>query len=54
MKTAKDLFAEIRRIEQLLDTIKLAEDRVVGSGRFLRLKRGRSIGSIGLALGDRT
>ena len=54
VKTAKDLFAEIRRIEQLLDTIKLIEDRVVSSGRFLRSKRGRNIGSIGLALGDKT
>ena len=51
MKTTKDLFAEVRRVEQLLDTIKLIEDRVIGSGKSLRLKRGRSTGSIESRLG---
>ena len=54
MRTAKDLFNKIRRIEQLLDTIKLAEDRVSGSSKLLRLKRGYSLGSIELGLGNRT
>ena len=56
MKTAKDLFAEVRRVEQLLDTMKLAEDRVVSSGKSSRPKRGYSIGSIesGLGLEDKT
>jgi hypothetical protein len=54
VRTAKDLFAEIRRVEQLLDTIKLTEDHAVGSGRSLRLMRGRSTGSTGSASGDKT
>jgi len=30
------------------------EDRVVSSGKFLRLKRGRTLSSVGLSLEDRT
>jgi hypothetical protein len=53
VKTAKDLFAEICCIEQLLDIIKLAKNRAVGSGRSLHPKRGCSIGSTGSVSGDR-
>jgi hypothetical protein len=38
----------------LLNTIKLAEDRVNGNGKLLYLKRGHSLGSIELGLGNRT
>ena len=54
VRTAKDLFAEIRRVEQLLDTAKLAEDRIVGSGKSSRSKRGRSTGSTESGSGNRT
>ena len=54
VRTAEDLFAEIRRVEQLLDTIKLTEDRVAGSGKSSRSKRGRTLSSAGSGSEDRT
>ena len=52
MRTIKDFFIiiEIHYIEQLLNTIKLAEDCIVSNSKFLRLKRGYNIGFIGLSL----
>ena len=41
-------------MEQLLDTIKLAEDCIVNNSKSSHLKRGRSIGSIELGLGNKT
>ena len=54
MKTAEDLFVEIRHVEQLLNTIKLTEDYIVGNNKSLCLKYGCIINSTGLDLEDRT
>jgi len=53
MKTTKDFFNKIRYVEQLFNTIKLAEDRVSNSSKLLCMKRGRSIGFVELGLGNR-
>jgi len=54
MRTAKDLFNEIRYIEQLLNTIKLMENCINSSNKLLCIKRGRNIGFIELDLGNKT
>ena len=53
-KTTKDLFAKIRYIKQLLNTIKLIEDCVVSNSKSLYLKYSYSIGSTGSGLENKT
>ena len=48
-----DFDGQIHYIEQLLNSIKLAEDRVNSNSKLLRLKRSYSLGSIELGLGNR-